>query len=90
LQVAETADVKMQPKSVSAVPMGTYLGDTFRYYYIQGRTLYVLPKYLAGIVAFSVPSYPATLSGLPADRSIEQVFLETLAEVMTGRVEAAK
>lgn len=86
MQVQETADVPMQAKATRTVQFGTYLGDSFRYYYIQGTTLNVLPKYLAGRVAFAVPAYPATLDQLPNDRSIEQLFIETLAGIVEPKV----
>lgn len=75
-------------QKVSAVAgsnLATYMGTNanFIYYYLQGKYL-VLPGGETGSLEFAVPSYPATVSQLPASNEVETMFLDTVIEMLAG------
>lgn len=84
-------DIPIQLVSPQQAPLHQYLSDVFNYAFIQSSTLTVLPiddVYPTGSVAFSVPSFPATLSDLPDSEESEKEFLQILANMVGVPVQA--
>jgi len=81
--VMETADFPLQRLAdPSTAPFPRYLDEMFRYYFIQGDTLQLLPYSSSGSVGFSVPYYPSSLANLPDSAEAENIFIETLLQIL--------
>ncbi len=86
IAVQETYDYPMSKLAgPQAAPFERYLSTQYRFYYIQGDTLFVLPATSAGQVAFAVPYYPATLADLPESQESENIFLDVLLEILRAQ-----
>lgn len=84
LTMQESADFPLQKLGSPQLEAHTrYLDSVFRYYYIQGDVLQVLPRGVAGNVAFSVPYYPWNLAALPDSLEAENIFLSVLKDIVT-------
>lgn len=86
IAVQESADHPMSRLAgPQAAPFSRYLASEYRYYYIQGDTLFVLPATSTGQVAFAVPYYPATLADLPESNEAENIFLDVLLNILRAQ-----
>lgn len=89
LTVTESADFPLQKLAGPQVaPFDRYLETLYRYYYIQGDVMQLFPRNITGQVAFAVPSFPATLSQLPSSTEAENIFLDTLFNLVTAKQQA--
>ena len=86
IAVQETVDYPMSKiAGPQAAPFDRYLASEYRFYYIQGDTLFVMPATSLGQVAFAVPYYPATLADLPESNEAENIFLDVLLGILQAQ-----
>lgn len=81
--VQESADFPLQWVAPEVAPLDRYLDVIYRYYNIEGDTMQIFPRGMAGQVAFAVPTYPSTLAQLPESAEAEAIFLEVMLELLT-------
>ncbi len=79
----EKYPLQMMDRQRSQLPQ--YLGNYYRYYYVEGDKLFVKDGIAGDTVSFAVSYYPATLADLPDSEEVEALFLSKLVELVVSQ-----